>query len=114
MAHAQPDPVTLINVFSVEPEKQQALVELLARATNEVMSKQAGYLAARIHRSLDGRKVAVYARWRSADDFMALADDAAATAHMRRARALATFEPVLYDVVFTHESASAHDRSTAG
>jgi heme-degrading monooxygenase HmoA len=115
MAHArQPEPVTSINVFEVEPENQQALVDLLARATDEVMAKQAGYLYTRIHRSLDGRKVAVCARWRSAEDFMALANNAAAAAHMRRARTLASFEPVLYDVVLTHESAGGHDQSPAG
>jgi heme-degrading monooxygenase HmoA len=115
MAHPrQPEPVTLINVFTVEPESQQTLIDLLARATDDVISKQAGYLSARIHRSLDGRKVAVYARWRSAEDFMALAQNAAAAAHVHRARTLASFEPVLYDVVLTHESASAHDRTPTG
>jgi hypothetical protein len=75
------------------------------------MSKQAGFLSARIHRSLDGRKVAVYARWRSAREFMALTENAEAAAHMSRARTLASFEPVLYDIVLTHESASARDES---
>jgi heme-degrading monooxygenase HmoA len=103
MAHAdQQEPVTMINVFTVEPDDQQALVDLLVQATERVMSKQAGYLSARIHRSLDRRRVAVYARWRSADEFLALSDNAEAAAHMRRARTLADFEPVLYDVTFTH------------
>lgn len=106
--------VTLINVFAVEPENQQALVDLLIRATDDVMSKQAGYLSARIHRSLDGRKVAVYARWRSIDDFMALTENADAAAHMQRARTLASFEPVLYDVVLTHEPPSTRNQSLPG
>ena len=76
------------------------------------MSKQAGYLSARIHRSLDGRKVAVYARWRSVKEFMALTESADAAAHMGRARTLASFEPVLYDVVLTHESGSARESLT--
>src|SRR5262249_51255375 len=112
MAHAdQRQPVTLINVFTVEPENQKALVDLLVQATEQVMSKQAGYLSARIHRSLDGRRVAVYARWRSAEDFMALGESADAAAHMRRARALASFDPVLYEVALTNESATALDES---
>jgi heme-degrading monooxygenase HmoA len=115
MAHATEQPaVTLINVFAVEPENQQALVDVLVQATDEIMSEQAGYLSARIHRSLDGRKVAVYARWRSAEDFTALSENADAAAHMRRARTLASFEPVLYDLVLTHESASARDESLTG
>jgi heme-degrading monooxygenase HmoA len=104
-------PVVLINVFAVEPENQQALVDLLVQANHDVMSKQAGYLSARIHRSLDGRKVAVYAQWRTVNEFMALSENADAAEHMRRARTLATFEPVLYHVVLTHESANTRDES---
>jgi heme-degrading monooxygenase HmoA len=96
--------VTLINVFTVEPDRQQQLVKLLIGATENVMGKQPGYRSARIHRSLDGTKVAVYARWRSREAFEALTSNAAAAAHMQRARALASFEPVLYEVVFTHQA----------
>jgi heme-degrading monooxygenase HmoA len=114
MTHAEQQPVTMINVFTVEPDDQQALVDLLVQATDHVMSKQAGYLSGRIHRSLDGRRVAVYARWRSVEDFAALKDTADAVAHMTRARALATFEPVLYDLVLTHDTGGAADEMLAG
>jgi heme-degrading monooxygenase HmoA len=115
MSHAQQEPpVTMINVFTVEPDNQQALVDLLVRAADEVMSKQAGYLSARIHRSLDGRRVAVDARWRSAEEFAALAENADAAAHMSRARALATFEPVLYELVLTHDAGTALGERLAG
>lgn len=95
---------TLINVFTVAPEHQQRLVDLLVEATEQVMSKQPGYLAANIHRSLDGTKVTNYAQWRSREDFETLARNPEAVAHMRRAQALATFEPALYEVVFTHHA----------
>jgi heme-degrading monooxygenase HmoA len=116
MAHVkqQQQPVTMINVFTVEPDDQQALIDLLVQAKEQVLSKQAGYLSARIHRGLDGRKVAVYARWRSAEDFLALAENAEAAAHMRRARKLAAFEPVVYDVVLTDEADGALDEKLAG
>ena len=92
--------VTLINVFAVEPENQAQLIDLLRQATVDVMSKQPGYVSARIHRGLDGTRIAVYAQWRSPEDFAALAANPDAAAHMRRARSLASFEPVLYEVVF--------------
>jgi heme-degrading monooxygenase HmoA len=95
---------TLINVFTVAPEDQQRLVDLLVEATEQVMSKQPGYLAANIHRSLDGTKVTNYAHWRSPQDFQALARNPEVAAHMRRAQELATFEPALYEVVFTHHA----------
>jgi heme-degrading monooxygenase HmoA len=93
---------TMINVFSVAPENQQELIQLLVQAAQHIMSKQPGYRSARIHRSLDGTKVAVQAQWRSREDFEGLAGNPEAAAHMRRARALAAFEPVLYEIVFTH------------
>lgn len=95
---------TLINVFTVAPEDQQRLVDLLVEATEQVMSKQPGYLAANIHRSLDGTRVTNYAHWRSPQDFQALARNPEVVAHMRRAQELATFEPALYEVVFTHHA----------
>jgi heme-degrading monooxygenase HmoA len=98
------DVATLINVFTVAPEDQQRLVDLLVTATEQMMSKQPGYVAANVHRSLDGGRVAVYAQWRTREHFQALAGNPEAAAHMRRARELATFEPVLYEVVFTHHA----------
>jgi hypothetical protein len=46
--------VTLINVFTVEPERQQELVDLLDRATDEVMRHLPGFVSANLHASLDG------------------------------------------------------------
>jgi heme-degrading monooxygenase HmoA len=93
------DVVTMINVFAVAPENQQQLIDLLVEGAERVMATQPGYVSGHVHRSLDGTKVVVYAQWRSREDFQALAQNAEAAAHMRRVRELATFEPVLYEVV---------------
>src|SRR5438128_2300680 len=42
------DMVTLINVFTVAPKDQQRLVDLLVEATKEVISKQPGYVSAKL------------------------------------------------------------------
>ncbi|MFG1711044.1 antibiotic biosynthesis monooxygenase family protein [Nonomuraea sp. M3C6] len=110
----QPDAMTLINVFVVEPDNQQKLVEMLTWAAENVMGKQPGYRSAHIHRSLDGTKVAVYAQWRSREDFEGLANNADAAAHMGRVRALASFEPVLYEDVFTHQTTTDPSAPVAG
>lgn len=44
--------ITLINVFTVSPEDQKRLVDLLARATEEVVSRQPGYVSATFTRAL--------------------------------------------------------------
>jgi hypothetical protein len=49
--------ITLVNVFTVEPNKQQRLVDLLINATEKVMSQQEGFISANIHKSLDGTRV---------------------------------------------------------
>ena len=97
--------VTLINIFSVEPAKQQQLVDLLIQATETSMRHLPGFISANIHRSLDGTKVANYAQWRSVEDFQAMQKNPAAKPHMEKAAALAKFEPGLYEVVDTQSAA---------
>lgn len=92
--------VTLINVFTVEPAKQQALVDLLTRATDETMRHLPGFVSANIHKSVDGARVTNYAQWRSREDFEAMLHNPLAMPHLKEARALATeVDPRLYEVV---------------
>lgn len=93
--------VTLINVFTVEPERQQALVDLLAQVTQEVMNKQPGFVSANLHKSLDGTRVTNYAQWRSRADFEAMLKNPEALHHMRQVAQIASrAEPILYEVAF--------------
>ena len=96
--------VTLINVFTVQPENQQRLVDLLTEATKLAMKKQPGYISANIHKSLDGTRVTNYAQWRSKGDFEAMLQNPEAAMHMKEASQLAIkFEPHLYEVSFIDE-----------
>ena len=98
------DVVTLINVFSVAPENQQRLVDVLVDATQMVMRKQPGFISANIHRSLDGTRVTNYAQWRSKEAFEAMLRDREAAEHMGEAAKIAErFEPHLYEVSFVDE-----------
>jgi heme-degrading monooxygenase HmoA len=99
---ADADVVTLINIFTVAPERQQDLVELLDRATEETMRNLPGFVSANIHRSLDGQHVANYAQWRSEADFRAMLANPEAQEHMRRSVEMARAEPVLYKVASVH------------
>ena len=98
------DLVTLINVFTVAPEDQQRLVEVLVEATQAVMRKQPGFISANIHRSLDGTRVTNYAQWRSREAFEGMLGDREAAEHMGEAAWIAErFEPHLYEVTFVDE-----------
>lgn len=93
--------VILINVFTVEPGNQQRLVDLLTRATDGLVSRAPGFISATLHRSLDGAKVTMYARWRSAEDYQAMRRDPAPLPLLQEALTIAKFESAMYEVVRT-------------
>ncbi len=95
------DAVIFINVFSVEPSKQQELIELLTEATERFVRHAAGFMSARLHRSFDGKKVTMYAQWRSHDDYQAMRSDPGPLPYLQKALSFATFEPGMYEV--THK-----------
>lgn len=93
----------MVNVFTVESENQQALVDLLVEATEEVMRRLPGFVSASIHASDDGVRVVNYAQWARPEDFQAMLGDDRAKEHMARAAALAShFDPHLYRVASVH------------
>ena len=100
--------VTLINVFTVEPANQRRLVELLARATETSVRHEPSFVSASLHRSLDGRKVTMYAQWRSLEDYQAMRANPAPLPYLQQAIAIAQFDPGVYEVVETY-SGSASD-----
>lgn len=56
--------LTVINIFTVEPEQQKQLVQHLV-SNLETAKKQPGFISANIHQSLDGTRVVNYAQWTS-------------------------------------------------
>jgi quinol monooxygenase YgiN len=91
--------VTLINVFTVEPENQQKLANMLVEATEKTMKNLSGFVSATIHKSADGVRVANYAQWRRREDFEAMLKNPEATAHMKPIMEIAKFDAHLYEVV---------------
>jgi quinol monooxygenase YgiN len=90
--------VTLINVFTVAPEHQERLIDLLDRATEEVMRHLPGFVSANLHKSLDGTRVVNYAQWESRAAFEAMLANPEAQRHMAQALTFAHSEPHLYEV----------------
>ena len=92
---------TLINVFTVAPENQQHLVDLLIQATEKTMGHIPGFVSASIHKSRDGVRVVNYAQWESEAAFEAMARDPRAQEHMKAVSKIATADFHLYDVADT-------------
>ena len=93
--------VVLINVFTVEPANQQRLVDLLTRATDGFVNRAPGFISAALHRSVDGAKVTMYARWRSAEDYGAMRRNPGPLPFLEEALTIARFEPAMYEIVRT-------------
>ena len=95
------DVVTLINTFTVEPENQQRLVDVLVQAIRTTIDKLPGFVSANIHESLDGTRVVNYAQWESSEALEAVFENPEARSHMAEAGKIAdNSEPYLYEVSF--------------
>jgi quinol monooxygenase YgiN len=92
-------PLTLINVFTVAPEKQGELIELLTQVTEHNVRHHKGFVSASLHRAIDGRKVTMYAQWASVEDYETMRRDSGSTPALEQALRLATFDPGMYEVV---------------
>ncbi|HEY4225568.1 MAG TPA: antibiotic biosynthesis monooxygenase family protein [Pseudolysinimonas sp.] len=91
-------PVILINVFTVDPANQSELVELLTRATSDSVRHVPGFLGSTLHRSIDGTKVAMYARWADADAYAAMRSNPEQSPYLDRALEIAEFAPGMYEI----------------
>ena len=56
---------------TVEPEHQQAIVDNVREILRDVAKKQPGFISAKVHKSLDGTRVAYFIRWRNPNDGLA-------------------------------------------
>jgi len=96
------DLTTLINIFDTDRSRQQQLVDTWI-TVGAPFTQYPGFLAAALHRSLDGTRVVNYAHWRSAADWQALV---AQRGHeFARFRPLGRSDPHLYEVVHLVEGA---------
>lgn len=106
--------VTLINVFMVEPEKQQSLLDALIEA-DQLVKQMPGYISANFHCSLDGTKVVNYTQWESKTALNTMLRHPQASVHLQSVRQIATkFDPIYCDVVYSSQAtndASALDIS---
>lgn len=101
--HKDSNIITLINIFTVDPQNQQRLVDMLVETTEQIMNIQEGFISANIHKSLDGTKVVNYAQWKSRDAFEKMLNNPKAMIHMNDILTIAKSDGNLYDVVFTEE-----------
>ena len=93
------DDTILVNIFTVAPEKRDALVDLLEEGTADWISKVPGFISATLHAARDGRRVVIVGRWTSEAAVDAMRQHAAMPAYFERVQRLATMDVMTCDVV---------------
>jgi antibiotic biosynthesis monooxygenase (ABM) superfamily enzyme len=100
-----PQVVTLINTFTVEPENQQRLMELWVEITEDVMCKQPGFISGNFHKSLDEKHAANYAQWRGVESVEKMHESVKTNERHQylgvELLKIAKMNPVLYEVCYT-------------
>jgi quinol monooxygenase YgiN len=94
---------TLINLFVVEPQNQDQLIEALKEGLETFVSKQPGYVSAGLHKGMDGRHAVVYSQWRSPIDIEALLNNPEASDYFKHITEIAQIEPIVYEVAYIHK-----------
>ena len=110
-AHAAPDGarlttldpsdgyITIINTCAVAPERAEALLDFLLRATNQTIRHVPGFVSANLHVNFDRTRVVNYAQWKSREAIAAARENPKVVALMREQLKIAdSFTPILYEL----------------
>jgi hypothetical protein len=95
--------VAQINVFTVKPENQQALIDLLIDSARSVCHLP-GWKSASIHRGLDGKTVVNYAQSSDMKSQERIVASLRENGFLDRNKQLGEGHPALYEAVFTLEA----------
>lgn len=92
------DAITVIVIFSVEPERQQELIDTILTFSKTVKN-QPGFVSASLHKSLDGVRVMNYAQWRGQEDYKAFVNNSEVQALGQKLSEFPKPDSHLYEVV---------------
>lgn len=93
----------LINVFTLQPENEQKLIELLEEGTLSIFSKQPGFISESINRGSDSKRLVLYGQWEGPQYIDAFRQKPEVRQYGQKIMELATFESIICnDVPFVH------------
>ena len=102
-----PEVTTLINVLTVEPENHAKLLESLRQNADKVVSTLPGWISTSFLASHDKCRVVIYSQWRDLDSVRAMQAHPQMRAYFPHVAALASFDSMSGDVVYSHHARSA-------
>jgi heme-degrading monooxygenase HmoA len=94
--------VTVVNMFSVKPENQKKLLQLL-EDLRVVVEKLPGFISANVHRSFEGTRIVSYAQWNTKEDYQAVYTNSDVKPILDEIKKTSKFSWNLYDVVYTSD-----------
>lgn len=91
--------VTILNTYTVAPERAEELLQTLVRSTNEALQYVPGFVSASFHMNLDHSQVVNYSQWLSQEAIKAAGTDPKVQASMKEVGQIADkFTPILYEL----------------
>jgi quinol monooxygenase YgiN len=91
--------ITIINTYSVAPERADELLDFLVRATNETIRYVSGFVSANLHVNFERTQVVNYAQWKSRETIAAARENPQVVAVMREQLQIAgSFKPIQYEL----------------
>jgi hypothetical protein len=96
--------ITQINVFTVKPENQQALIDHLIGAAS-VASKIPGWKSISIHKSIDGKSIVNYAQAENLEAQERIFKELSERGFLEKGHQLGEAHPGLYQVVYAFDNA---------
>lgn len=104
MSTADVTSVTLVNVFTAKPGKQNQLAEVLAKSTRSFFSKRPGSLSSMVVVATDGTRVVNISQWRSADDIAAFRQDPGFADCMQAVLEVGSGESLMGHIAYVHQA----------
>jgi quinol monooxygenase YgiN len=92
---------TLVNVFTVDPERQPEVLALLQEGIETMFIKMPGWISTNLLKSRDSGQIIVYSQWRDEKDIDAFRSDPRMKPYLQRFGALAKLEAFTCDVSYS-------------
>jgi len=93
---------TVITTFDVTPGTCQDLLDELMSVCGDVVSKKQGFISMNLHVNDACTRIANYSQWERREDFLAMLRSDEMRARTKKINDMCkSFEPVLYEVVYS-------------
>jgi len=98
--------ITVISTFTFENSDEDKVITLLTLAIQKAIKNIPGYKSSALHRSVDGKKVIIYAQWENIESYQKMHNNPTVIGYLAPVHKIAKLEPSICEVleVFNGES----------